>query len=170
MLLYFYREESLNRRPPTKFIIGRLLVRTQSGPPHIKATIMKLVMNRNLTVSSTSGHAVKFFKDKPVYVPPMLVSECMAKGAIPAEGEKLNVPEAKDKEQVPPPIGDERITLLEQAFEEMVAKNERTAFGANGIPKIDALRKLISFPIDAGELKALWKAYKVKANEATASE
>jgi len=125
---------------------------------------MNLVMNRNITVSSTCGHAIKFEKDVPVYVVPMMVSECMAQGAIPAEGEKL--PEVKEEPntQEPPPMGDDRVNRIEAVFEEMVAKNERGTFGASGVPKIDALRKRIAFEIDGGEIKELWKAYKAKIN------
>lgn len=122
---------------------------------------MKLVMNRNTTVSSTSGHAIRFEKGVPVNVPAMLVSECMAKGAIPDEGEKVPVPE-EVKKDVPPPMGAERVDIVEMAFDEMVAKNARGSFSANGVPKADDLRNLLDFPIDGNEIKALWVEYKAK--------
>jgi hypothetical protein len=126
---------------------------------------MKLVMNRNITVSSTSGHAVHFEKDKPMYVPPMIVAECMAKGAVPAEGEKLPEVEGTKKEQLPPPMGEDRKVIIEQVFSEMVAKNERGTFNANGIPKADFFRKQVDFPIDGAEIKTCWTEYKQTINE-----
>lgn len=125
---------------------------------------MKLVMNRDVTVSSVSGHAISFKKDEPTYVPATIVSECMAKGAIPADGEKVPTP-AEKKKDVPPPMGQERIDLVEMAFDEMVAKNVRGSFSATGVPKVDHLRKLLDFPVDGNEIKALWKEYKAKQSD-----
>lgn len=121
---------------------------------------MKLVMNRNITVSSTTGHAICFQKNIPTYVPPAVVSLCMSQGAIPAKGEKLPNAEEKAKKDAPPPIGLERTDLFNAAFDEMVAKNIRGSFSANGVPKINNLRGYINFETDGAEVKNAWKAYK----------
>lgn len=119
----------------------------------------KLVTNRDITVSSTSGNSINFEKGKPVHVPDHFVEDCMAAGAIPAEGEKLNLKEIPTAKEAP--TGDNRKQLILDGIDTMVMLNERGSFSANGFPKQPLLEKKVGFVIDTRELEILWRAYDV---------
>lgn len=125
---------------------------------------MKLVMNRNVTVRSLSGHAIAFKKDVPVHVPPEMVEECMGKGAVPAEGEQM--PKRNEtKEKPPEPIGPARKTRLFEIFEEMETDNKRGEFTAAGLPNTKSVRLRFGYEIDANEIKQLWHEYRGESGE-----
>lgn len=124
---------------------------------------MKLVMNRNITVRSLSGHAIAFKKDEPVHVPPEMVEECMGKGAVPAEGEKL--PKKEENTKPPEPIGPARKKRIFEIFEEMETDNKRGEFAASGIPNAKPVKLRFGYEIDAAEIKQLWHEYRGTTGE-----
>lgn len=119
---------------------------------------MKLVMNRNITISNTSGHCIAFKKGEPTHVPDGLVESAMARGAVPVEGETL--PSVEEPKVAPTPIGLQRKELIISAFETMIAKNERDAFSGAGLPKVAALNAELDFKVDVKEMRDLWRDYK----------
>lgn len=126
---------------------------------------MNFVMNRNITVTGLSGHSVTFRKGVSKYVPPHMVEECMAKGAVPADGEELQAPEEKEP-KAPSPVGPVRTERVEEAFNELVATNRREDFSAGGIPKIKPVRDISGIhEMAPREMKELWASYKAKLSE-----
>lgn len=105
------------------------------------------------------GHNIRFEKGKPTYVPPELVAEAVGIGALSADGENPDIlpPEARPEEHLTP---EEREALLFAAFDDLVAKNQTTDFGGDGIPSVDAVKRTISFSVVKKEVVAAWRKYK----------
>ncbi len=124
---------------------------------------MHLVMNRDITIKGLSGHAIHYKKGEPTYTPPELVSDAMAAGAVPAEGEVVTPAEDQPAESRPVPVGAEREKVIIGVFEEMIKDNNRTDFTAGGVPKDKVVNERLWFKVDRTEIKDLW--YKYKAGE-----
>jgi hypothetical protein len=119
---------------------------------------MKMVMNRDITVSGLSGHAIRFQKNIPTHVPPEMMEDVMAKGAIPAEGQEM--PEVEEVKPVTVPVGIRRKDILFQEFDKMVAENNRNDFNAHGVPKSTVVKTNVGFHVDSIEIRDLWNDYK----------
>ena len=118
----------------------------------------KLITNRNITVTGKSGSSVKFVKGVPVHVPDQAIEECMAAGAIPADGEVVEA-HKPNPDVVDAPTGVERKQRILDAVDTMVVLNERGTFNANGAPKQAQLEKIAGFTIDTREIETLWHKY-----------
>jgi len=118
----------------------------------------KLVTNRNITVTGKSGSSIKFVKGVPTHVPDQAIEDCMAAGAIPAEGETVKrlKPEIEVEDA---PTGVERKQRVLDAIDHMVMLNERGTFNANGAPKQEHLEKVAGFVIDTREIETLWHEF-----------
>lgn len=116
---------------------------------------MKLVMNRNITITGTSGHSIRYEKGVPTHTPPPLIELVMSKGGVPADGESL--PEEEVQAPPPPPVGMGRKAQLFQIFDELVAENSRDKFSAGGVPKIGVVRDQFGHELDVREMKDAWK-------------
>lgn len=119
---------------------------------------MKMVMNRDITVSGLSGHAIAFKKNIPVHVPPEMMEDVMAKGAIPAEGQEM--PEVEEKKPVSVPVGIRRKEVFFEEFGKMVDENNRNDFNAHGVPKSTVMKNNLGFHVDSIEVRDLWNEYK----------
>lgn len=115
---------------------------------------MKLVTNRDVRVSSTKGHTVHFKKGEPCDVPDIILNECLAVGAIPADGEAL--PEEEVVVATPAPEGAARQDSILTAMRVMQARNDRGDFTAAGLPNTKVLMKETGFEVKANEIPALW--------------
>lgn len=115
-------------------------------------------LNRNLTIRSVTGHTVRFEKGVPTFVPPALIPEAVAVGA-----ERLDMvqePLAGDPvEDKPEPQGQEREELVFEGFRELMKRNERGDFTAQGMPKTSALGELLGFVPDGKERDVLWAKF-----------
>jgi len=118
----------------------------------------KLVTNRNITVTGKSGSSIKFVKGVPTHVPDQAIGDCMAAGAIPAEGEVVKN-QKPEPEVIDAPQGVERKQRILDAIDHMVLTNERGTFNANGAPKQPQLEKTAGFVIDTREIDTLWHEY-----------
>ena len=107
-----------------------------------------------------SGHAIKFEKGEPKYVPPEMVSDVMAAGGLPAEGEEVPTVDEPDVNERPIPVGPERERVLVGVFEKMVKDNNRLDFTAAGLPKAKKVQDQLWFDVDAQEIKDVWYRYK----------
>lgn len=120
----------------------------------------EMVLNRNYTVRSLSGRSVAFQKDKPVFVSPMLVSECAAVGATLADGTAPNIlPEEVPAVTMPVDVTD-RKTQYAAVFEKLAKRNARMDFGANGIPTVKAVEKLLGWEPHPKDMKQAWAAWR----------
>lgn len=126
----------------------------------------KLVTNRSITVTGKSGSSIKFTKGVPTHVPDQAIEDCMAAGAIPAEGETVAahkpVPVVDDA-----PTGVERKQRILDAIDTVVLLNERGTFNANGAPKQPVLEKAAGFVLDTREIDTLWHEFDRAQKQAT---
>ncbi len=118
------------------------------------------VLNRTYVLRSLSGHSVAFEKGVPTFVPNACIREVEAIGGerIDAKnGEGLDEPAQKQE-----PQGEEREQLILEAFKEIVAKNARDEFTAQGAPHVRALKTLLGFEVDNKERDKVWKKYQAE--------
>lgn len=127
----------------------------------------KMVLNREYTLASLAGRVINFHKGIPVHVPPECVREALQVGAEGAD-EKLDVltPEVPVAD---PLTLDERKEMIKVAFYEMVQKNDRTAFTAQGIPAIPALVSIVGFDVAGKERDEAWTEYLAEKSDADAA-
>lgn len=119
----------------------------------------EMILHRNHHLVTTAGHAVYFNKGKKTYVPPVIVKDAVAIGAIMAEGEALDFDEPKDI-NLGPTDPAERQKAIFDAFERVVAHNNRDDFMASGAPSVYAVARETGWPVDARERMRLWDIYR----------
>lgn len=117
----------------------------------------EMVLNRNLVLASLYGHAVRFEKDKPVFVPPIMHAECMAIGAVFADGKAAVVEEAALPSEILDPI--ERAEALLKIVTSIVERNSVDDFTAGGIPKSAVVSKTFGFEVTTREVRQVMQAY-----------
>jgi len=115
------------------------------------------VANRNVTISTATGHALSFKKDVPQLVPPIMRQELLQHGILPVNGD-LPIEKEKDEEALPP-IGDERTEAIDGAIRRLVDENDRASFGASGVPHVRAIEDIIGYDINAKERDEAWKRH-----------
>jgi hypothetical protein len=123
----------------------------------------KLVMNRNYVLNTRTGHSLEFKKGVPIHVPPIAYAAAMEAGAVPPDGEDVEV-EEKTEAHVPNDPA-ERNPLIAKAIIDLVAANNREDFTAAGSPTVDAVSKLVGFKVRATEIAQMWQAYNDKLQE-----
>lgn len=116
---------------------------------------MKFTMPQNKTVATKLGHTIEFKAGVPTHVPKECYRAVQAEGAVP---EDKIVDAAVPSKKVVEDAQDRRIAVF-KAFEQLVEKNKRGDFSANGMPKTQAIEKLTDFDIDAKERDALWRDF-----------
>lgn len=109
---------------------------------------MFFVLNRDLEIASTSGHAVSFKKDVPTFVPPPMHKEVLALGAEPTEDMPVDPNEPVSKAPTDP---DERDREIEEAIRATILKNQREDFGAGGKPHPKVLSDFVGWTVSAKE-------------------
>ena len=132
--------------------------------------LMKLGKNR--VFANTLGHVIRFEKDKPVSVPPIMVRACDAIGAVLvgnenaiakeeeiASGLTASINAAKLEEGLPvdeikqPVIPDDRMGAIIKGIRTITDRNDREEFTAAGQINLKALSKEAGFRVDKSELK-----------------
>ena len=117
--------------------------------------VLMVLSNRTFTLRTTLGHSILFEKDVPVNVPPSIVSQAMAIGAAPVDGENpLPTPETPSIMPVDPISRQQEIRVV---VEEMFKTNNREEFTASGNPKVNAVSARLDYKIDSRELKSVLK-------------
>lgn len=129
----------------------------------------KLVLNRDYTLTTLTGHSIFFKKNVPTHVPKPAWRDALAIGALPPDG----VPEEPEPEKTftpPPSDPGERAELILKAFDVIVAKNEREDFTAAGLPTNSAVSALTGFKVQSKEVAAVWQQRKDSLVEDTNGE
>lgn len=106
------------------------------------------VLNRNLSLASTSGHAIEFVKDIPTFVPPPMHKEVLALGAEPTEDLP---PDLLANVSKAPEDQDERDRQIREAIEALTLKNNRDDFNAGGKPNLKPLSDFVGWTVHAKE-------------------
>ena len=122
-----------------------------------KAPIKMVLHNRSYTLRTTLGHSIHFPKGEPVNVPTMLLSQAMAIGAQPVEGEtaELEAPEVPEPEPADP---EERLSRVKMAAEEIYEANDPDTFTASNNPKLAVLSDKVGFKVSKRELQIVLNA------------
>lgn len=114
-------------------------------------------LNRNFTIHSKFGHDVRFLKDTPVLVPPLLIEEVLAIGAVAADG-AAGVAEVETPKQPEMTDQDRGKTIL--AAVELIAEgNVRTDFTAGGTPTAKAVGRVTGFEVFTREVNVAWQEF-----------
>lgn len=126
-------------------------------------------LKRDRQVVSTKGHVVEFPGKQPggeltfVSVPAAVVAECVAAGLVPGD----------DVVEAPVATGPQRPKLPEAfkadlygAFDALVAAGERESFSGSGMPKADAVSRVLGWKIEPHEITANWAEYQASTREA----
>ena len=119
------------------------------------------VANRDVPVTSTSGHTIRFIKDDPKEVPMDMRRLCMERGVLPVGGVAPVVEDDTPKpKKVAPTQLEEREELIRVAMQEMIDAKRRTDFTAAGLPRADQLAKITGFEVSPAERDRIWLGMK----------
>lgn len=119
------------------------------------------VLNKDFVHHSTLGHSIGFKKGVPTFVPKICEREVMRFGAELAEaGDAPDLLDAPTNDVPVPMEAEDRRELIEEAFAEIVAKNDSGDFTAAQVPRVPAVEKIVGFDVDVKEVNALWAEYK----------
>ncbi len=122
------------------------------------------VLNRNHTLISKTGLAVRFEKGVARPVQLILVPEVVGIGAERVDGEQGEGFE-EEKRLPEEPQGHEREELIKAAIEDLVERNNSKDFNAGGVPKPVAIKAIVGFQPEADETKKAWLAYQAAKSE-----
>lgn len=116
------------------------------------------VSQRDVTITSTSGHTIHFPKGVPKTVPSDLRRACLEAGVLPAADADLSdlggrVPTTRA--EAPLSLA-ERDDLIREAIGEMLANRKRGDFTAAGLPRVDQMAKLTGFEVSPADRDRLW--------------
>ena len=119
--------------------------------------------NRTVTITA-KGHCVVIRKGQPSYVPLELAQEAIALGAEPvgADKEAFLPTDETTEEQL---SVEDRNAMIFAAFDQIVATNNSSDFGADCKPTLAAVKELVKFPLVKKELVALYQQYRVSKAE-----
>jgi hypothetical protein len=120
------------------------------------------VLNRNYVLRTTKGHIISFVKGEPAWVPPIIEKDAIAIGAERADGGSTDLL-GPEKEAVKTISGDELRAQMFTTFELIVEKNDPKEFTGQGIPRVDAVERILGFNVDRADVVDAWAEFKVKA-------
>jgi hypothetical protein len=123
-----------------------------------------MVLNRNLILESTYGHVIRFEKDKPVNVPPVMHGLALGIGAQFTDDK----PAVEDTPMGPQEIVDpaERKAKLLEIVTAIIDRNHGDDFTAGGKPKAAAVSKAFGFEVTGREVGEIVQMYN-EAQEAS---
>lgn len=120
-----------------------------------KKTARLMKLNRNYNHTSLMGHSIRFVKDKPTSVPPLLYAEILAIGGEFVDGEGLAVAAEDGSREPIDPV--ERDARIDDAIEVIVGRNDVDDFTAANTPKADAVSREVGFKVTAKETAKAWQ-------------
>jgi len=120
-------------------------------------------LHRNHTLRTTKGFTIEFIKGEQVWVPPAVVSDAVAIGAVSDEKVEVLESEIQPVSSISP---EEREKALFDAFEVLLARNDRGDFTASGLPHSKKLSEICGFEIGNRERDAAWMVYTQNKAEA----
>jgi hypothetical protein len=109
------------------------------------------------------GHAILFKANQPQNVPDILIPKVMSKGGVPVDGKPVDF--GNENSGKPTPVGDARMKLIIEAFEDLVAENNPDNFGGNSRPRVNVLRDRLGFSVDAAERDRVWEHWRRNAED-----
>ena len=98
-----------------------------------------------------------------VHVPAGLHAEMSQNGLVPeTEIEEKDAPAGP----VRPEDAEELRKQVYTAFDKLVEKADRESFGGHGVPKGNAIEKVLGYPLNNAEIKDLWTKYTIDKKDA----
>jgi len=117
-----------------------------------------MIMQRDFVVKSL-GHSIEFAAGVEQWVPPECHSEAMKYGAVAVDQkEDLKLEKAPERPKVT--TGQNRDEALHDAMIYLQNENSNDNFGANGLPKIGAVKSIVGFDVSGAERDAAWMKMK----------
>ena len=125
-----------------------------------------MIMQRDFVIKA-HGHSISFAPGIERWVPPECHSEAMKFGAVAVDQkEDLKLEKAPERPKVI--TGQDREEALQEAMVYLHATNNTDDFGANGLPKVGAVKSIVGFDVSGAERDGAWTKMK-KAQIAAAS-
>lgn len=131
---------------------------------------LEFVSNRNIVVrSAKSGMSVKFVRDVPTYVPPVMHAEVMEKGIMPidAKGKIIEQEEVGKLVEIHEPLivlapedSDERSERILDVIKALVKRNNSNDFTGGGIPSHKSITAALGWKVDVKEVKRVWEEHR----------
>lgn len=123
----------------------------------------QFTLHRNYVLRTTKGHTIKFVKGKPTHVPPVIVADAVAIGAVAVNGD---VDVLGEEVEAPTPLSSaERKAAVFAAFDSMKARDERMDFTASGLPNAKRMFPLTGFEVTSTERDTYWLEYRANAQD-----
>lgn len=116
----------------------------------------EFIANRDVRLSSLTGHIVNFKKDTPIQIPESIVSEALAIGIV-----EVGTGVPKDKPIIE---GDVREAAIEDAIRQLIALNNESNFTRDGTPKVKSVSELTGFDVTKEEVTTAFEGL-VAGNE-----
>ena len=117
-----------------------------------------MIMQRDFVIK-TLGHSIPFKTGKEQWVPPECHGEAMKFGAVPVNADDdLQLEKAPERPKVI--TGADRDEALNDACKYLQQINNTDDFGANGLPKVKALKSIVGFDVSSAERDATWTKMK----------
>lgn len=116
-----------------------------------------MVLNRNFVLESTLGHVLRFEKNKPIPVPPVMYGLALGIGAEFTDDK----PAIEEPSDAPQQIFDpalRRARLLE-IVTDVFKRNQGDEFTAGGKPKASVVSKAFGFEVSPREVAEVVQAY-----------
>lgn len=130
-----------------------------------------MVLQRDYNLGSKTGLSIAFRAGVPVHVPPRVVPEAVAIGAVMADGTDPGVLQGERKVVQAPSDPAERAKQIKAAFEIVIEKNDREDFSAAGTPTAVAVSREVGFRVPDKEVKQVWAMVREeKAAESATTE
>jgi hypothetical protein len=125
-----------------------------------------MIMQRDFVVKA-NGHSIDFKAGEKTWVPPQCHGEAMKYGASPVDKkEDLKLEPAIERPKVT--TGEDRDKALNDAMVYLEHTNHTDDFGANGLPKVAAVKSIVGFDVSGAERDGAWTKMK-KAQIAAAT-
>ena len=119
------------------------------------------VSQRDVTVTSTTGHTIRFAKGVPTAVPYQMRRLCLERGVLPVDTSAPVLDDDPKPAKPDAPLSmQERDELIREAMVEMIETKKRDDFTATGLPKVDRLAKITGFEVSMAERDRIWLAMK----------
>lgn len=120
---------------------------------------MLFISNRDITISSTTGHSIEFKKGEPTNAPAIMYAELLTQGIVPTEPvEEAPVEEGTVAPQDPAQLK----AAVFAAFEKIALKNDRNDFTAAGAPHLSTMSKVLGWNVNAKERDNLFAAWNLE--------
>ncbi len=125
---------------------------------------VEVISTRNLTLATTKGHVVRFYKGIAKAIPKTILEDAMAVGIMPTD-DKYLPNEAGDSILGEVARGSERVRQIREVVEALIERNQRGDFAASGLPSLVVVSDALGYKVEQAEVSRVWASIREeKAN------